>query len=589
MKKIIIFLLILTSSIFSTEIFVGSGETYTTVTAGVAALSGADTLTIRDGTYYGAANRLYLTSTHNGSGGVFTLIRAENDWGVTINLQEEGNYYAALLSGVDSVQVRGIVFTRSTYTVFRASGDWSYIYLKYCGFTEPSSGNRYKFAFDDTGDYGLVEDCFGDGYGRYSGSSGQPKWTDKYLIVRRYVVRQSNMDNNVSGDARQTSNLTVYQQKSVWWQNVICVDSNEDDDPYTTFVLMTPNGAKKIYYWGCIQVNCVGTMWYFEGQDVDSIYMDNNLVLGAKRTLLTSRYSGLNSDDANGLRINNLSIFDAAKNTFSGGIYAGTNGSININNSIFYQDSLTSGDVVTHATGDSILMYQVSPDDYDTYSAANITGQLTSPNPMDSYTYPTYPDAGSWADVNNMGCDIQYRTGLDGTFHGDVGWDSLTTVELFPLNSAFNNAMKRVFKDSLYHTANQTGDRGWAATELTLGEYIMEWFGNDFSGDNSAPTYTATLTLDDQTDSTDISITSISSDLDTMWISFPDSATGIDTVYTNTNYTNTVALTPGYDWRYLFVKAKDDSGNVNWFNPADDSIRYILSENKHGVAIEGIE
>ena len=76
MKKILILLFPL--SLFASTIYMGSGETYTNLQSALSALSGGDTLIIRDGTYTGATN--VIDNAHlppSGSSGSYTVIMAE--------------------------------------------------------------------------------------------------------------------------------------------------------------------------------------------------------------------------------------------------------------------------------------------------------------------------------------------------------------------------------------------------------------------------------------------------------------------------------------------------------------------------------
>jgi len=78
--RIIVFMLLFTSvKAYSAILTVGPGQTYTSITAGISAMSGGDTLLIKDGTY-----NQQISSVPSGAAGACTIIKAENDGGAIV-------------------------------------------------------------------------------------------------------------------------------------------------------------------------------------------------------------------------------------------------------------------------------------------------------------------------------------------------------------------------------------------------------------------------------------------------------------------------------------------------------------------------
>ena len=81
-KKLILLILLFSSSAFATDRHVGSGQTYNTINDALSASSKGDVIIVHDGTYSDA-----ITTLPTGTGwtaGNYTTIKALNDGGVTI-------------------------------------------------------------------------------------------------------------------------------------------------------------------------------------------------------------------------------------------------------------------------------------------------------------------------------------------------------------------------------------------------------------------------------------------------------------------------------------------------------------------------
>src|SRR5574343_676669 len=123
-------------------LYMGAGETYTNLQSAVAAMSGGDTLIIRDGTYSGSTN--YLDNAHmppSGSAGSYTIIRAENDGGAVFT---SGFLWMQYTTSRNYVQIEGIKVTSATPTAQDGGTYWKWLR---CAFNVEPADNANDTAF----------------------------------------------------------------------------------------------------------------------------------------------------------------------------------------------------------------------------------------------------------------------------------------------------------------------------------------------------------------------------------------------------------------------------------------------------------
>ncbi|WP_460597877.1 hypothetical protein, partial [Geomonas sp. Red276] len=174
------------------------------ITSGLKLMAGGDTLVLKDGVYSGDSNMISEYSSvfvlpPSGSAGAFTTIKAEHVGGAIIDAQYN-NLAVSNINTADRkrnyVHFDGIHFRHGGNGVFFWYGDHAWI--SNCGFEDgmnPSINDEVPIAAIAGGSsYGLVEDCWVWGYGRYGfytkpdDYNGNPVGTN-HMIFRRIVVR----------------------------------------------------------------------------------------------------------------------------------------------------------------------------------------------------------------------------------------------------------------------------------------------------------------------------------------------------------------------------------------------------------------
>jgi len=496
MKYILVTLLLITYS-FADIIYVGPAESYTTIQAGIGAMSGGDSLIVRNGTYTGASNRIEGVPSGN-SRDDMTYILAETDYGVLIDLNQAAGYSAIYLGNDDYVYIRGFRVTNSEYTlVFSYQSD--YCIFKRIFAWETGGNNTFNFGANQS-KYNLFEECAAWGWGRYSFMADGSTWDSLYVIFRRCVARNDNIGNDISEDARQTAAFGAYQEQFIFFQNCIAIDGVEIPNPYSTMIWMTPNGAHHVYWDDCIQVNNKGALWYMEGTTIPhDLYITNSLFLGNEQTINGGRATGINSTQTGALKVRNCSFFDQDSSV---AIFRGAGGSEDIvywNRNVFYLDTLISDEntnsLLDNTTVDSAVAFSNSAPDgtWDSYVNANGTnlhdGSPSSYDPATNYTYPPLRDDGEGLDNDNYGAHIEFQRGVSGTLYGEAGWDSLTSDPLWPFPQ--QDSIRKYMRQ--YDNHGMDGARGFCAEGEDLTNYIMNWFGNGNPYAEDAETFDSTF------------------------------------------------------------------------------------------------
>lgn len=466
--KFIIFLLIAVN-LYSATLHVGPGQTYTTVGAGIAAMSGGDTLYIHNGLYEGTAND--ITAVPSGTSGDYTYIIAETDFGVTIDLNQATNSIALNLDNDNYIYIRGINFTDSDLTIASLQS-CTYIKIIKCSVSETSDGNHYGFGIRDS-QYILVEDCFSYGRMRYAfGVSGAVSYQDNFVLFRRCIAR---LDYFSSGDEEPNGAFISYSQSHVYFQNCIAVDGidarNYGAGSYTRY-LYAPNGSEYLSFNGCIVIECEGSLIHYEGDvsggSVKNCLFINNVQYNSSDFMFDANGTNNHGD------IRSCTFF---YNNINDGLLSQTQGAAAVERCAFYGDTVVTY-LIADMTSDSIAVFGQSGTMFNTYANSNATNRFTDAgySPITNYTYPAWQISGGNLDNVNVGCDIYYQIGASGTYVNDTGWNAVQATPLFPL--AIQDSAKAIM--SRYNLHSVDGSRGWAGSSLTLSEYILEALGNEW-------------------------------------------------------------------------------------------------------------
>lgn len=467
--KFIIFLLIAVN-LYSATLHVGTGQAYTTVGAGIAAMSGGDTLYIHNGLYEGTAND--ITAVPSGTSGDYTYIIAETDFGVTIDLNQAAGSIALNLDEDDYIYIRGINFTDSDLTIASIQS-CTYIKIIKCSVSETSDGNHYGFGIRDS-QYILVEDCFSYGRMRYHfGVSGSTTYQDNYVLFRRCIGRN---DYFYEASGEEPNGVFIsYSQSHVYFQNCIAVDGlearNYGAGSYTRY-LFAANGSEYLSYNGCIVIECEGTLMHYEG-DVFGASIKNCLFINNTRGAWSGFMFDANGTNSHG-DIRNCTFF---YNEYTDGLTVVTQGTASVQRCAFYGDTVSTY-LIENMGSDSIAVFGQSGTMFNTYANSNATNRFTDAgySPITNYTYPAWQISGGNLDNVNVGCDIYYQIGVSGTYVNDTGWNTVQATPLFPL--AIQDSAKAIM--SRYNLHSVDGSRGWAGSSLTLSEYILEALGNEW-------------------------------------------------------------------------------------------------------------
>lgn len=473
----------------SATYYMGSGENFTTLESAVAAMSGGDTLIIRDGVYGGSEN--VLDESHMPPSGTSvnpTVIRAENDGGAIfpdsfIKMTGPANSSYIDFVGLKALSGTSVSYNTTHFRFFR------------CAFTSTNAGQTDNSTFAISGTYHLIEDCWAWGEGRYGMYATASAYTH-HIVFRRCVVRMDKL-NAYSPIAA----LHTYGVSQVAFQNCIVLDG--DERFWLNYEEKGPayynhNAPLDIYVDGSIALNYPS---YFSGgtpgtnfviRNSAAVDLANGLVIDMKNT---------SPDD---FEVDHLTAW----NTDSIGVQAKNivGGSWPVTNSIIYGNSSV-GLNGWGMSSDYNVLY-ANPTDYvnptagiNDYSASNSNAidpfDGTPGNGTACVLYPVRLEIDSNCDGTGIGgtdrgAEILKRIGVSGTVWGEAGWDTVTSVDLWPWPNEYrikvDVASYSYTGVDRYGALNQTlsGARGFAASgtqldgtsAITLTSYIWEYLGN---------------------------------------------------------------------------------------------------------------
>jgi hypothetical protein len=443
-------------------------------------MSGGQSLGLLPGTYTESTTGSITTNPHANNGqppdGLdrdhMTEVRAVDGWG-TVTHRDKKLRLGTTSVGVNYVKLRGIDF--GSCGILKAS----YVFLKECSFFGDQTGALWgtgESGYPGITSYILVEDCCIWGKCKVL---MQAYDVDK-AVFRRVILRQDD------GSSSATPNYCCnpYNSRRVSFQNVFCIDSlrRPTYSPYGDFIVARHNSSL-VYglneWLGCGSFFSDAAAMYLEPDEgdvqLDPVHTVTNFVaFKPDRSGVIVRLVGQNI-------IKNVTVYKADVDSYDG-IYARASDN-EVRNTIVqtvgsnrYGYWVDAGDVLTNA----LVHGTWSSDYYEQACTADCyTIDPTADGPPHSLTYPlrieegsTLKDAGhGGADI---GANIVYRYGTDGTFWGEVGYNTLTATPLWPYpNEALIRTAMRVDEG-----LSNDPKRGFCADGETFTHYLWNALGN---------------------------------------------------------------------------------------------------------------
>jgi hypothetical protein len=479
-----------------------SGSPWATFSHAFAVMKGGDNLVVKNGTYPQS-----LSGMPNGTSDSYTTVKAETDFGVTLDItgQPDTFIYGINVISKQYVLVQGFKVKASQAATNNGPVQVEYsnhIILERCAATYGRvSNNASAFDIGDSS-YCLVEECYSYGGCRYQFLV----YHSDHCIVRRCVARMDYWN-----DSLQCACFTNYDASNNAWINNIAIDSN------------TAN---------CVQGNGLFGAWWFENKPDYSVpeyhydtsnLLDGNIVINVRPTIygagLNDKISGthtvknmviLNSPSGFNVMLppnpqipstfaaSNWTVYDLTGTAYDpgNGVAAGGTGlgvidaqiSASILDSVFYKTRQYG--VADYIASNFNVYYQnASPmgSHYGVAAPALGPNDRTTLDPaISGMLYPLRVEANSLlktAGQNGaqIGADVVYQIGAPGTLHGDPGWNAVTTTPLWP----FPNEDLIKADMASYQGPGGLGTRGFCAPgagkngrPLTLTSYIWEQMGN---------------------------------------------------------------------------------------------------------------
>lgn len=517
---------------------------YSTLAGAFAAMSGGDTLTINDGTYTGSNNAINNTiAPPSGTAGSPTIIMARNipcD-GVTVcssalkvifeattTVQASSTNDTVAGAYFDSpgsrqyITFRGIKWTGPVVT-----GGLTYTIFKQCAFQGTASGN---YAVVALGERQLLEDCVIMGKGRYGVLNYSDTPASRYNVVRRTIVRQdwANKDKDVS---MPIAGIAVYRTNDIGILNSIVIDGPDPSNYWhqnpTYFIGgmgSTVADSTNISVLGNVVINYPGPTMHWTSGTVDIGTITDNVGINIG--------GGVTAN--NPMTINRLSLFNVNRmlwnwfdsvqqgigkgmistglfswagaaapsltNSIISSVYAGTDSSegyaLNgVDRPVSYVNYYaTKGRLNGSVPTNTITTNPV-------YSGSNTSGSIKYPVRVETGTSLKTGGSGG----GQVGAEVMYKIGVDGTFYGETGWNVTQSDPLWPYPyEAWVKAELASMPSTITGSTMPSPTRGVASltakqlngtSDVTLTSYIWESLGNQMPTnlyDGSSPPVTPT-------------------------------------------------------------------------------------------------
>ena len=488
-----------------------SGSRWATFAHAWTVMASGDTLIVGSGTY---DQQVRPPSSLSGTSGAYTTIQAENTWGATVDGSTTTIAYNATLqldgagSGISYVQVIGIKFASGPALTEGQEPIMVYLanhikLLKVAGFNAPCNNNTAVIDVTQSS-YVLVEDSHAWGCGRYKFLA----YEDNNVIFRHDVARHDSAAILPDTWGRQCAQFTMYDSTNILMQNDIAIDSGEANASTGNLYggIWSENNAvvdnsgkyegdifinlKTGTYSGALQGAAINDPKLMGTREISNVAIINSIA-----GMWLDRLDGTSVPAS--LLIHHITAVNITGNTPDSGNEADGVGVIEINNSNFTSPPITKDSVLQQ--DNSFGIGQLMTSDYNIFynNTANFgTGSYLGPvptagahdrlglNPQLKYPVrvePGTPGYGTASDGGNVGATILYRIGTPGTLWGDSGYDTLTSIPIWPWTD------EAVIKTDMasYTGQGAFGTRGFAAPgnglyggPITLTSYIWESLGN---------------------------------------------------------------------------------------------------------------
>ncbi|MBI5783103.1 MAG: Ig-like domain-containing protein [Gammaproteobacteria bacterium] len=437
-------------------------------------MAAGDELILLDGTYSAAAATGYINYQGTGSAqppsgtslGNVTYVHALNPGNVTV----QGGLFIGRSTRKDSfIKIQGITFEGggSLYNT-------SYVTIKDCGF---HGGLGIGTNDHDNGnDYDLIEDV-------WVWTSGQRiiaiNYRSHHNVWRRVVVRGDGCGtSSCSGSGNPNVGITVYNSMDVSVQNVIVVDRilAATDEPYGDFAVAQhapgPDFGRAEWL-GTISLNSPDTGYYMEPDaSVDpTIKISNAIAWNASGAGFNVARTGTNNllenltayGNGDGVRVAPELTSGTLRNVIS--VNAGRYG-INSRYAPSYVDVYNAGSSTYNQTTCSTGCYTSNP------QADGVTPSLKYITRIESGSLLNGKGAGG-ADI---GANVLYRYGIDGSRFSEANYNTLTSAALWPWPNE-----DRIKREMCANTARgfcSTSQRLGNLGPVTLTTYIWEYLGS---------------------------------------------------------------------------------------------------------------
>lgn len=502
----------------------GSGSACTeiapclTIAAGITAMSGGDTLIVGDGTYVNDP----IIGVPSGTAGAWTIVRAENVGGVTvdqstvtadwepepISVGEDSHHIqfeGFRLKGSLSRYMNGVVMSYGDYIKF----------FRIAAYNMRHDSTATVFTIAHGSDHVLVEECWAWGGGRYKFIA----YESTNVIFRRCVARHDYNDDGGADGRNQQALFVNYDSTNSLFQNCIAIDSG------------VVGSGQQIYgaFWDEHNIEALDKTGKITGSIVLNIRTNaagiKDKVSGTRtiaNNVIWDSNGGWTSEPiTNGpvptvlLRNNTFGNLIETYNDGARGWGTGASDSYGANASI--QDSIiydaNSYGVAWEMPSDYNLLYAngenygegafAGAHDYSSENS-NATNPFwnSSSNATGCLKYlPRTESNSNCSDKSStggkLGAQIMYKYGTSGTLYGEIGYDTLTSDPLWPFPN--EDLIKSDFAS--YDGPGPVGERGFATgtsidgSPQTLTKYIWEYLGNEIpcevydtcSGDEVAP------------------------------------------------------------------------------------------------------
>ncbi len=445
-----------------------------------ALMSGGDTVNVGTGTF---THGFSLSAYDKGSAGAFTIIKGTNPYGMS------GTTFIGPIvtqAGASALTGNTSWYIKTQDIQFRDNNDksiqgWQYFAKRVVYQGGCTSGNCTNTSLGDSSFMSgnmLFEDCIFQssttGSGRYQFLIFQ---STRVVVRRGLFTTRDGWTGDPSG-SQPAALATSYNSRAVSFQNNIAldvIDYPEDPDEawHGAYYWITNTGlnfdAGYNEWLGNIAHNIAGSGFQNDGsQNVTQTALIQDMLINDCTYFAMALGNGSNSRN---YTINRATLLISSKTAAVTGIGKFDSGSAAITNSIIANMSVDALD------GVSATYF----DDYNNGGTETGTGQVTYNPRANGLTYYTRIENGSnlktaGSGGGQIGAEISFEYGTDGTFYGDSGFNTLTANPLFPLE--YETERKAIICN--------TRGFGICATDDTITEWVVGYGTSPYDSDGGA-------------------------------------------------------------------------------------------------------